>query len=189
MLKRLSLVFLLILAVTAPAAQSQDADAHAGPKIVYIIRHAEKPDSRDDPNLTPRGYQRADVLAHLIPDRFGRPDFLWATAPSPHSSRPLETIQPLAKSLHMTILDPYAAADVAALAHDLLTKPEYSGKTILICWHHGEIPALAKALGATGVPEAWNPQVFDRIWLLSFSAGQVQFQDLPQKALPGDSQK
>ena len=138
----------------------------AGPKAIYIIRHAEKPDSdsnsdsdadsNPDPNLTPKGIERAKALVHVIPDHFCTPDFIFATAPSKHSNRPIETVTPLAKALNMPILDPYASADFANLAHDLLTDPKYSAKTILICWHHGKLPALAQALGAR-LPQIMEP--------------------------------
>jgi hypothetical protein len=162
-------------------------NVHTAPKIIFIIRHAEKPDSGTDPNLSPTGFKRAGALATAFPKNFCVPDFLFATAPSKHSNRPMETITPLAKAIHEKILDPYADADAAALAHELLTAPAYSGKSILICWHHGHIPALAKALGATGVPAAWNPDVFDKVWVLTFADGHVQFHQMPEMALPGDS--
>jgi phosphohistidine phosphatase SixA len=167
---------------------ADDHPSPAGPRAVYIIRHAEKPDAPDDPNLAPRGYERADALARVFPQNFCKPDFIWATASSKKSNRPMETVQPLAKTLQMAVLDQYPTADVAKLAHDLLTQPRYSGKSILICWHHGEIPALAKSLGASDAPGEWKPDVFDRVWVLRFVDGHVQFQDLPQKALAGDSQ-
>jgi hypothetical protein len=162
-------------------------DVSTVPKIIYIIRHAEKPDSGTDPNLSPTGFKRADALATAFPKNFCVPDFLFATAPSKHSNRPMETITPLAKAIHEKILDPFADADAAALAHELLTGSAYSGKSILICWHHGHIPALAKALGATGAPPAWNPDVFDKVWVLTFEDGHVQFHQMPEMALPGDS--
>jgi phosphohistidine phosphatase SixA len=184
----------LVLAMTVPAWSASPAPAantqppSDPPKAIYIIRHAEKPDSQDDPNLAPKGYERAKALAQIFPQRFCTPDFIWATAPSRHSDRPLETVQPLSKVLLMKILDEYADADFATLAHDLLTQPQYSGKNILICWHHAEIPALAKALGASAAPDKWKSDVFDRVWALKFINGQVQFQDLPEKALSGDSE-
>ena len=101
----------------------------------------------------------------------------------------METVQPLARAVHEKVLDEYADADFAKLAHELLTDPKYSGKTILICWHHGEIPTLAKALGANDAPDKWKGEEFDRVWELTFADGQVRFKNLPEKALPGDSEK
>src|SRR5271170_704397 len=75
-----------------PVGQDQ---ATTEPSAIFIIRHAEKPDSDDDPNLTPRGYERAKALADVIPKHFCRPDFIWATARSRRSNRPFETVTPL----------------------------------------------------------------------------------------------
>jgi hypothetical protein len=66
-------------------------------------RHGEKPADPRNPDLTPTGVQRADMLAKVIPQTFGRPDFLFASAPSKHSNRPVETLTPLAKALTMSI--------------------------------------------------------------------------------------
>jgi phosphohistidine phosphatase SixA len=189
--KRICLGLMLALSVLAWPAVDSSADQSGGggePKAIYIIRHGEKPDSSDDPDLAPKGYDRANALARVFPSRFCVPDFIWATAPSKHSRRPLETVAPLAKALHLTVLDEYADADFAKLAHDLLTQPQYSGKSVLICWHHGTIADLANALGANDAPEKWKPEVFDRVWVIKFVAGRANFQDLPEKALAGDSE-
>ena len=52
-----------------------------------------------------------------------------------------------------------------------------------------KIPELAKALGVTDAPEKWNSAVFDRVWEITFENGKATFLDLPEKALPGDSDK
>jgi broad specificity phosphatase PhoE len=157
----------------------------AAPKVIYIIRHAEKPDGGDDPDLSPKGYERAAALANVIPDHFSVPDMIFAAAKSKHSDRPVETVTPLAQNLHLSIQDNVSDKDYADLAHALLTDPRYTGKTILICWHHEEIPDLAQALGADA-PKKWSSDVFDRVWELTFDQGHVVFQNLPEKALPGD---
>ncbi|HTW95841.1 MAG TPA: histidine phosphatase family protein [Tepidisphaeraceae bacterium] len=177
----------ILLLLLASQLRAKDQQTYDGPKAIYILRHGEKPDGEKDPNLSPQGYERARSLAKVIPEHFCTPDFIFATAPSKHSARPLETIEPLAQSLHMSVIDPYPDADFGKLAHALLTEPQYRGKTIVICWHHEEIPSLARALGAESAPRKWKSDVFDRMWVLTYSHGQVVFQDLPQKALPGDS--
>jgi phosphohistidine phosphatase SixA len=164
----------------------------AGPHIVLIIRHAEKPDPNDatpDINLSKRGFQRADALAKIIPDHFPKPDFLIATKQSKNSNRPVETITPLAAALHEKIEAEFKDDEFEQTAQEVLTDPKFAGKTILIAWHHGKIPELAKALGAKDVPDKWNPNVFDRVWEITYDAGVPTWKDLPQNALPGDSQK
>ena len=132
-----------------------------------IIRHGEKPEptttGEKDPNLSKRGYERADALAKAIPEHFPKPDFLIATKRSKGSNRPVETITPLAKALHETIDSRFADKEFDQVAQDVLTNPQYAGKILLISWHHGKIPDLAKALGAKDVPEKWGDDVFDRV--------------------------
>ena len=163
------------------------ASAH-GPHIVMIIRHAEKPDDDKDPNLSPQGYQRADALAKVIPEHFPRPDYLIATKKGKASARPYETITPLSKALAEPIEATFKDEQFAEVAHEVLTDAKFDGKTVLIAWHHGKIPELAKALGVTDAPEKWNSAVFDRVWKITYDNGTPTFQNLPQHALPGDSQ-
>jgi broad specificity phosphatase PhoE len=165
-----------------------DGPKSAGPAIVMIIRHAEKPEDKD-PNLSPRGFQRADALAHVIPERFPHPDYLFATKRSAHSDRPLETITPLARAMHMEVESNLKDEQFADLAHQILADPKYAAKTVLIAWHHGEIPQLAHALGAKEAPDTWKGDVFDRVWEITYDHGVATWHDLPQHALPGDSEK
>jgi phosphohistidine phosphatase SixA len=173
---------------TLPAADR----AANGPRIVMIIRHAEKPPgakAEKDPNLSSRGYERAAALAKVIPERFPKPDFLIATKRTKSSNRPVETITPLSNVLHEPIESTFKDEAFERLAHAVLTNPKYAGKVVLIAWHHGKIPDLAKALGAEDVPNKWNSQVFDRVWQITYDNGAATWKDLPEDALPGDSKQ
>jgi phosphohistidine phosphatase SixA len=163
-----------------------------GPRIVMIIRHAEKPAATNgvkDPNLSARGYERAAALAKVIPEHFPKPDFLIATRRTKGSNRPVETITPLANVLHEKIESTFKDEAFERLAHAVLTSPKYEGKVVLIAWHHGKIPDLAKALGVKDAPDKWRSQVFDRVWLITYDHGAAAWKDLPENALPGDSQQ
>jgi hypothetical protein len=184
---RFLLALVGVLLILSPARSARADSASTRPAAIYIIRHAEKPEGKEDPNLTPKGYDRANALVQVIPNNFCIPDFIFAAAPSAHSNRPIETVTPLSKALGIKILDPYGDKDYPSLVHDLTTDPKYIGKTILICWHHSEIPGLAQALGVTDVPPAWPDNTFDRVWVLKYSGDSVSFQDLPQRALASDS--
>jgi hypothetical protein len=186
----LAVVALILGAGIWRAGESFAAQAGAsGPKVVYILRHGEKAESTGDTGLSPRGVERAAALARVIPERFCVPDFIFATKRSAHSDRPVLTMRPLAKALHLTILDSYADDEVKELAHDLLSDSKYSGKTILICWHHGQIPNLARALGAKDSPVSWPGEIYDRVWRLEFAGDGVKFVNLPEGAMEGDSTK
>jgi hypothetical protein len=99
----------------------------------------------------------------------------------------VETITPLAKALGLKINNTFANEEYAELARHVLGKPEYAGKTLLICWHHGNIPALAHALGVENAPSPWPETQFDRVWRITFPNGVSALTNLPQRLLSGDS--
>ena len=129
------------------------------------MRHAEKRGDLMDPHLSDEGVVRAKRLATYIPEMFGQVDFLFAAAEPKHSLRPIETIQPLSEAIDVPIDDSYADQDYGALAEELLSNDQYSGKNVLICWHHGNIPSLANALKAASgsYPDPWDRNVFNEI--------------------------
>jgi hypothetical protein len=143
------------------------------PNKVLLMRHAEKSGDPMDPHLSDPGQVRAQRLADYIPTTFGTPDFVFAAALSKHSARSYETVVPLAKKIGVTIDATFADQDYAALATELLSKPEYSGKLVLICWHHGNIPSLARWLKANqgDYPNPWDPLIFNLILQLDYEGG------------------
>jgi hypothetical protein len=163
------------------------------PHKILIIRHAEKQD--DSVHLNPMGMERADKLHELFreskdrPVPFPTPDFIFATKNSKGSHRPVETVTPLAEKLKLTVNSDYADDEFAKLAEHIFKHDKYTGKTILICWHHGKAPELARALGAEKPPKHWNPEVFDRVWELKYKDNKVSFHDRPQQLLSMDSAK
>ncbi|HEY2588587.1 MAG TPA: histidine phosphatase family protein [Tepidisphaeraceae bacterium] len=186
----IAIAVLLFLLCGSPHAgrAAPAADGH-GPRMVMIIRHAEKPDDAENPDLASKGRQRAEAIAKQFVERFPRPDFILATARSKNSNRPVETVEPLAKSLHLRIEAGHKNAEFEAVAHDVLADPRFAGKVVLICWHHGKIPDLARALGAAEAPAKWDPNVFDRVWEIDYDNGAAKWHDRPEQMLPGDSTK
>jgi broad specificity phosphatase PhoE len=140
---------------------------------LLLTRHAEKSDDPLDPDLSATGLQRAAKLVGYIQDTFGKPAFFFASAISKHSRRPYETIEPLSKACGLPIDSSFADQDYDALANELATEPQYNGKLVLICWHHGNIPPLAHALNAQQgeYPNPWDPTVFNLILKFDFTAG------------------
>ena len=118
------------------------------PRALWAMRHAEKTGDLDDPHLSLLGQRRAAALVAWIPLYLGRPDMIFASAVSQHSQRPIETVQPLADALGLEINDSFADQDYGALAKAILTEERFDGRTILVCWHHGNIPNFLHALGA-----------------------------------------
>jgi hypothetical protein len=155
---------------------------------ILLIRHAEKTGDKADAHLNARGYQRAAALIRLFPARFERPRYIFASHASAHSNRPFETVSPLAQTLKMKIDSRFRNEDYSGLAKHLLSTPVYSGSTVLVCWHHGNLPRLAAALGVPNPPSPWPDAQFDRVWRVESRNDGADFEDLPQGLLPGDSQ-
>ena len=125
------------------------AEPGHGPKnaTVLIIRHAEKPDAGD--GLTPAGEARAqayieyfrDFKYHSEPVKL---DAIFAAADSKNSRRPRITVEPLAQALGLKVDMNYRDKEFQRLADELAAHD--SGKNVLVCWHHGAMPELLRAL-------------------------------------------
>ncbi len=152
----------------------------AGPKRIVIVRHAEKPASAV-PHLALRGRMRATGLAKLLP-KIVNPDFVFASTSTKHSQRPYETIRLTADKLGLDVSTVYADKEIKRIVKDL-RKKKFKGKTVLICWHHGQMPKLIHALGYAPPYDKWPEELFDRI--ISIDADGIK--NLPQRLLFGDT--
>ena len=156
------------------------------PKRVVIIRHAEKPAKNDAPHLALRGRMRAIGLSKLLPG-FVRPDYIFASTLTKNSKRPHQTIRPTAKKLGIRVCTRFADKETKALVKEL-DKKKYEGKTVLICWHHGELPNLIHRLGLESPYKKWPPNVFDRIIDIHKQYGPTFLLNYPQRLLFGDTE-
>jgi broad specificity phosphatase PhoE len=154
------------------------------PHTIFIIRHAEKPDDANDPNLSEKGRKRADAMP-----RFPFPTLaaIFAAKTTPESERPVETVTPLAAALSLEISAKIKDKEFPLLVSQVLSE-HLEGKDVLICWHHEQIPHLTRAFGVN-LPRSYKwLDVYDRIWVLTYLIdGTVSFEDRPQRLLPGDS--
>jgi hypothetical protein len=158
------------------------------PAQILLLRHAEKPESAADLGLSPRGQIRAAALAVYLPAVFGRPSHLVAASQSKDSNRPALTLKPLSDALRLPVDTRFAHDQFKELAHELLGDPHYQGARIVLCWHHGEIPDLARALQVPDAPDHWDPDVFDRIWQVDYGLEQPKLTKVHQKLLFGDGE-
>ena len=176
--------FLLLIGVDAAVAISNpsldDSNETAaserdggGPARIILMRHADKPDDPDDPDLSQAGVARAQHLATYIPQTFGKPDVIIATARSKHSDRPKETVEPLAKALGMEVESNIKDKDFEELVDELFSNPNYRGKTVVICWHHGTLPEIAARLGAPAgtYPDPWPDETYNVILDFHYDPG------------------
>ena len=183
----------VIATALAHAANSQD-----GPKdaVVLIIRHAEKPDSGRD--LSPSGQQRADAYRgyfenFTVDSKPMRPDAVYAAKDSKESQRPRLTVEPFAKAANLRIDTHFTINQSDKLAAALRAKEK--GKRILISWHHSDIPALIRALGAKPkslLPDGkWPDPVFDWVIVLSYDQEghliPASTKRINEHLMPGDS--
>jgi hypothetical protein len=156
------------------------------PAQVLLFRHAEKPAIAGDLGLSPKGQIRAAALAVYLPTVFGHPSHLVAAQQSKDSDRPALTLKPLSDALGLPIDKRFAHTQGKDLARELLGNPVYQGARIAVCWHHGDIPELARALQAPDVPDHWEDGVFDRIWQIDYELDHPKLTKVDQRLLFGD---
>jgi broad specificity phosphatase PhoE len=175
------------------------ADAQEGPKnaTVLIIRHAEVADSGH--GLSPRGEERAEAYKDYfqnftVDSKQRKPDEVLVARDSKQSHRPRLTVEPFAKAAKLPINSNFGNKQPADLAAEL--RANHQGKVILVCWHHGQIPALLRALGAA--PEIllpngkWPKTVYDWVIMASFDENGRLIPEstkrISEHLLQGDSQ-
>ena len=170
--------------------------AVARPARVILLRHAEKPAAESDAHLSERGTRRARALAAFLATEpvlgtNGQPAALFAPKITRRGRalRPYETLKPLADHLRLPVQTPYGPSDYAALARHLLSDADLDGKTVIVCWIHDYLPALAKALGVKPKPARWKGSVYDRVWIVTYTDRNAVLANLSQHLLPGDSTK
>jgi hypothetical protein len=154
------------------------------PKLVILMRHAEKSGLPGDSGLSPLGEDRALALAGAWPPRLGLPDVIVACRSTPRSTRPIDTVRPLADRLGLPIDERWGSRDCAALAACVATDPEYHDRRVLICWRHETLPLLAASFGVSA-PSAWPADLYDAFWLIEKDNGTVRFRSESQQ-LPVD---
>jgi broad specificity phosphatase PhoE len=154
------------------------------PHRIFIIRHAERPETGDSPYLSEKGRRRAAALPQYPLPALAD---IFAARTSPESARPVETVTPLAAASGLDINAKIKNREFPQLVDDVLSG-RFAGKDILICWHHEEIPHLTRALGVNLTRSYKWPDVYDRIWVVTYlKDGTPTFEDRPQRLLPGDS--
>ena len=166
--------------------------------VILIIRHAEKPDAGS--GLSADGEARAKAYVNYFKNFTntvdGQPleiNYIFAAADSKDSQRPRLTITPTSQALGLAIDSRFKDKNFQELAAEIQSKPH--GQTILISWHHEEIPALLGALGADAtqvIPKAkWPEDVFG--WLIELrydENGQlIETKRINENLLPDDSNK
>jgi hypothetical protein len=189
----------LLVAVIFASTLALTADAQDGPKgaVVLIIRHAENPPTGH--GLSPRGEQRAEAYKDYftnftVASKRLEPQAVFAAKDSKQSHRPRLTVEPFAKAAKLPIDTRFGSSQTDHLAAELRATEQ--GKVVLVCWRHGVIPDLLRALGEKPkklLPDGkWPDAVYDWMILLSFDQNgrliPVNTKRISEHLLPGDSQ-
>ena len=171
----------VFLSLESSESRAQPAD---GTQTLVFLRHAEKPEGGLG-QLNCQGLNRAIDLATLLPEKFGKADYVFAANPTRNVEegeldnsysyiRPLMTISPSAIKLGLPVNIKFSANDTSDLADELLDD-KYHNSVIYTAWSHGYLPELINkvagdALGKKQkITEDWESNDFDSLYVLTLT--------------------
>jgi len=138
--------------------------AVAQKKTIILVRHAEKVDASQDPDLSDAGKQRADRLAKVIGKY--KPGAIYST----DFKRTRDTAAPLAsrRKLQIQIYDPKKPNELV----DAIMKSKT--KRFLVVGHSNTIPGLANLLGKKEVFKNLDDSEYGAIYIVRIKDGAVR---------------
>ncbi|MFJ4247098.1 histidine phosphatase family protein [Pseudomonas sp. DTU12.3] len=171
----------LMLSLESSESRAQPVD---GTQTLVFLRHAEKP-AGGLGQLNCQGLNRAIDLSTLLPEKFGKADYVFAANPTRNVEegeldnsysyiRPLMTISPAAIKLGLPVNIEFSANDTSDLAREL-TADKYHNSTIYTAWSHGYLPELinkvaGKAVGGKqSITDDWSGDDFDSLYVLTLT--------------------
>ena len=171
----------LFLSLESSESRAQPAD---GTQTLVFLRHAEKPEGGLG-QLNCQGLNRAMNLATLLPEKFGKANFVFAANPTRNVEegeldnsysyiRPLMTISPSAIKLGLPVNIKFSANDTSDLA-DELVEDKYHNATIYTAWSHGYLPELINKVAseASGekhtITDDWSGSDYDTLYVLTLT--------------------
>ena len=171
----------LFLSLESSESRAQPAD---GTQTLVFLRHAEKPEGGLG-QLNCQGLNRAIDLSTLLPEKFGKADYVFAANPTRNVEegeldnsysyiRPLMTISPSAIKLGLPVNIEFSANDTSDLAREL-TEDKYHNATIYTAWSHGYLPELINKVAGKAVGEKqtitddWASGDFDSLYVLTLT--------------------
>jgi hypothetical protein len=180
-LPSLMAVSALLLSLESSESRAQPAD---GTQTLVFLRHAEKPEGGLG-QLNCQGLNRAIDLSTLLPEKFGKADYVFAPNPTRNVEegeldnsysyiRPLMTISPAAIKLGLPVNIEFSANDTSDLAREL-TADKYHNSTIYTAWSHGYLPELINKVagnavgGKQSITDDWSGDDFDSLYVLTLT--------------------
>mmetsp|Transcript_60745 Transcript_60745/g.113551 ORF Transcript_60745/g.113551 Transcript_60745/m.113551 type:complete len:284 (+) Transcript_60745:44-895(+) len=142
--------------------------------LVNLIRHGERFADKAFPHLAPEGFHRAEYIARCASAH--SPSLAFPRGPASqllagqrqelkghNSSRPFETLQPLAQISGTRLDNDVDFQDVQGFVDYLQAVP--AGSTVLVAWEHKVIGKLAAAIDPTGLaPERYPDHCAIKEW-------------------------
>ena len=177
-----------LLAVSALTLSLESSQIRAQPvdgtQTLIFLRHAEKPEGGLG-QLNCQGLNRAIELSSLLPEKFGKADYVFAANPTRNVEegeldnsysyiRPLMTISPAAIKLGLPVNIEFSANDTSDLARELI-EDKYHNATIYTAWSHGYLPELINKVAGKAVGEKqtitddWASGDFDSLYVLTLT--------------------
>lgn len=136
----MKLIFASLFSSSLFLLSAQMAFATCLPNSLYITRHAEKQDEKDnrDPNLSKQGKARAQHIAEMLANI--NINHLFST---PYN-RTKQTLTPLSQHKNITITE-YDPTEQEAFIHQI--KNNYCNQTLVIAGHSNTVPSILQDLG------------------------------------------
>ncbi|EJM61827.1 hypothetical protein [Pseudomonas sp. GM48] len=171
----------LFLSLESGLSRAQPMD---GTQTLVFLRHGEKP-AGGLGQLNCQGLNRAIDLATLLPEKFGKANYVFAANPTRNVEegefdnsysyiRPLMTISPSAIKLGLPVNISFSANDTSDLAEELL-RDKYHNSVIYTAWSHGYLPELINTVAgdATGkkmtITDDWESSDYDSLYVLTLT--------------------
>ncbi|KAB0496661.1 histidine phosphatase family protein [Pseudomonas vancouverensis] len=171
----------LFLTLESGLSRAQPVD---GKQTLVFLRHGEKP-AGGLGQLNCQGLNRAIDLATLLPEKFGKANYVFAANPTRNVEegeldnsysyiRPLMTISPSAIKLGLPVNISFSANDTSDLAEELL-HDKYHNAIIYTAWSHGYLPELINKVAGEAVgkkmkiTEDWESDDYDSLYVLTLT--------------------
>jgi hypothetical protein len=171
----------LFLFLESSESRAQPMD---GTQTLVFMRHAEKPEGGLG-QLNCQGLNRAIDLATLLPEKFGKANYVFAANPTRNVEegeldnsysyiRPLMTISPSAIKLGLPVNINFSANDTSDLTDELLLD-KYHNSVIYTAWSHGYLPELinkvaGEAIGKKqNIIDDWESNDYDSLYVLTLT--------------------
>ncbi len=156
MIKSLFAIALLGLCFVVPISAQN--------KTIILVRHAEKVDASQDPELSVEGKKRAERLTQLV--KKYKPGAIYST----DFKRTRDTAAPIAsrRKLQVQIYDPRKQNELV----DAIMKSET--KRFLVVGHSNTTPGLANLLGKKELFKNLDDSEYGAIWIVRIKDGQIR---------------